>query len=103
MNSSEKATISARSRGRLRARLAGEFQIAGDIADNRIELRYGNGKTVGESLVHGPRSSAPPAFAKAGTPSGVPSGNDQAFRGGNAAVTSLQPPATASPCLDAWS
>jgi hypothetical protein len=30
----------------------GALQIAGDIADNGIELRYRNGQTIGWTLVH---------------------------------------------------
>ena len=35
------------------ARLAGKLQIAGNIADDRIELRYRNGQTIGGRSVHG--------------------------------------------------
>jgi hypothetical protein len=37
----------------LRARRAGALQIAGDIADNWIELRHGNSQTIGGTCVHG--------------------------------------------------
>ena len=53
MNSSEKATMSAPLARRLGARGAGALQIAGDIADDRVELRHGNGKAIGGTLVHG--------------------------------------------------
>ena len=37
--------VGALARG-LRARRAGAFEIAGDIADDRVELRHGNGEVV---------------------------------------------------------
>ena len=53
MNSSEKAMISAPSRAAVGARLAGALQVAGNVADGRVELRHGNGETVGGTFVHG--------------------------------------------------
>ena len=38
---------------RLRARDAGALEIAGDVADNRIELRQRDGQPIGGTLVHG--------------------------------------------------
>ena len=52
MKSSENAMMSAPLARGLGARGAGAFQIAGDVADDRIELRHGNGQTVGGRLVH---------------------------------------------------
>jgi hypothetical protein len=37
---------------RLCARTTGAFQVAGDIADNRIELRDGNGEAIGRARIH---------------------------------------------------
>ncbi len=39
--------------GGLRARRAGPLEIAGNVADDRVELRHGNGQLVGRTLVHG--------------------------------------------------
>ena len=44
--------IGALARG-LRAGLAGALEITGYVADDRVELRHGNGQTVGGTLVHG--------------------------------------------------
>ena len=39
--------------GGVRPRGAGALEIAGDVAHDRVELRDGNGKTIGGALVHG--------------------------------------------------
>src|SRR5581483_2046131 len=36
--------------GRLRAALAGALQVAGNVADNRVKLRNGNGQAIGGAL-----------------------------------------------------
>ena len=44
--------VGAVARG-LRARFARQLQIAGDVADDGVELRHGNGETIGRALGHG--------------------------------------------------
>ena len=47
----ERDDVGAVPRG-FRPRLAGAFEIAGDVADDRVKLRHGDGQTVGGTLVH---------------------------------------------------